>query len=90
MNRSLVMATIIVSTLALPVSVDATEVPSKKPEVGGTAAVEASSAPSSAKAAEAKKGAEALKWDQLDPRALENAAKKAQTKSPFTIVPAER
>ena len=90
MNGNLVVAIITSTVLSLPVSVNATEVPSKKAEARGAAAVEAPSAPSSAKAAEAKKDAEALKWDRLDPKALENAAKKAQAKSPFAAVPAER
>jgi hypothetical protein len=90
MNRNVVIAIITAGTLSLPASVSAIDVPSKKPEASGAAAFEASAAPSGAKAADAKKGAETLKWDQLDPKALESAAKKAQTKSPFATVPAER
>ena len=90
MNGNFVMAIITANTLLLSAPVSATDVPSRKSDTSGAATVEESSAPPGAKTAEARKCAEALKWDQLDPKALEAAAKKAQRKSPFTTVPAER
>ena len=90
MNGSVALAVITATTLSLSGSVGATEIPSKKPESNEAAAPQASPAPPSAKAADTKRDAEALKWDQLDPEALKRAAKSAKPKSPFAKVPAER
>ncbi len=92
MNRYVILG-IVLFTNAIVLSgvAMAADIPSKKPEPGdappsGTAA----SVPRADSIDAKSKRPEPLKWDQLDPKAVERSAKKAQSKSPFSAVPPER
>jgi hypothetical protein len=90
MKRNVILAIAVITNTIVGVAM-AAEVPSKKPDPVGAPLGGAASAVPRAERVEAKaKGSEPLKWDQLDPKAVERAAKKAQSKSPFSAVPAER
>ena len=91
MNHNLILGILFVAgCLACPTAVSAADVPSKKSEPRDASPDQATpSAPKVEKDGPRPKSVEPLKWDQLDPRSLEKSAK-AQRKSPFNAVPAER
>ena len=90
MNRNLVLGIVLITNAIVGVAM-AAEVPSKKPgPVDAPPTGAAASVPKEESDAAKAKRLESFKWDQLDPKAVERAAKKAQSKGPFTAIPAER
>jgi hypothetical protein len=86
MKRNNILGIVLItSAIVLSSVVVAADIPSKKSDPVDTPSVPRTNS-TEAKA----KGAEPVKWDQLDPKAIERSAKKAQSKSPFSAVSPER
>ena len=79
---------LVIGLIAFPGYASTPEASSKSSEPGVTPKDRA--VPNAGAAESKPKAVEPLKWDQLDPRAIEQSTKQAQRKSPFTTVPAER
>lgn len=92
MNRNVIFRiTVLTSAVVLSSVTFAAEVPPKRQEpVNSPPSAAAAPVPKADSLEEKTKNADRLKWDQLDPKAVERAAKKAQPKSPFSAVPPER
>jgi hypothetical protein len=80
---------IIAGFVAVSGVVNADDALSKKSEPTGTAPSQ-NAAPKSESVEAKPKSAKPVKWDQLDPKQLEQRAKKNQPTSPLSGAPAER
>jgi hypothetical protein len=90
MNRNVILGIVLITNATVGVAM-AAEVLSKKPDPVDAPPSGATASVPRAEGIEVKaKRPEPLKWDQLDPKAVERSAKKAQAKSPFSAVPPER
>ena len=91
MNRNVILRTLLINAIVLSGVSFAAEVPSKKSEpVDAPPSAAAASVPKAGSIEEKAKNSDRLKWDQLDPKAVERSTKKAQPKNPFSAVPPER
>ena len=81
---------LIAGTVALPGYASTPEASSKQPDSKVTPTEPRPVPVPKTDAAESKPVAEPLKWDRLDPKAIEQSREKEKRKSPFATVPAER
>ncbi len=92
LNRQLSLVILLISGFHASTGIAQYEsAPSNRPAAIGVPTDDRIVAPSDSVRADSKaKAADALKWDQLDPKAIELAMKKLRNKSPFITVPPER
>jgi len=79
---------LITSAVAASGAATAADAPSKRSEP--VPPTDAASVPKAESVEVNPKRTDRLKWDQLDPKAVERSAKRARPKSPFSAVPPER